>query len=71
MALDEPNDLDQQFDVDGFKYLVNKEFLGRAQPIKVDFHMYGFKLDCAMEFNAGGAGGCSGCGTSKTSSCSC
>ncbi|MBI5064519.1 MAG: IscA/HesB family protein, partial [Desulfatitalea sp.] len=49
MALDEPNDLDQQFNVDGYKYIVNKDFFNRAQPIKVDFQTYGFKLDCAME----------------------
>ncbi|MDA8141713.1 MAG: hypothetical protein M0036_23970 [Desulfobacteraceae bacterium] len=69
MALDEPNDLDHQFDVDGFKYIVNKEFLDKVQPIKVDFHMYGFKLDCGVEFDRGG--GCSGCGTSSKSSCGC
>jgi len=68
MALDEPTDQDQEFDVDGFKYVVNKEFLNRAQPIKIDFHMYGFKLDCGIEF---GGGGCSGCSTSSDSSCSC
>jgi len=67
MALDEPNDQDQEFDVDGFKYVVNKSFLDRVQPIKVDFHMYGFKLDCGVDF---GAGGCSGC-SSGSSSCSC
>lgn len=67
MALDEPNDQDKEFDVDGYKYIVNKDFLKRAQPIKVDFHMYGFKLDCGIEFNAGG---CSSCGTSSNS-CSC
>jgi hypothetical protein len=70
MALDEPTDLDREFDVDGFKYLVNKEFLDRVQPIKVDFHMYGFKLDCGVEFNRGSSG-CSGCGTSSKSSCGC
>ena len=69
MALDEPNELDQEFDVEGFKYLVNKEFLDRVQPIKVDFHMYGFKLDCGVDLGAGG--GCSGCGTSGSNSCSC
>jgi len=67
MALDEPNDQDQEFDVDGFKYVVNKSFLDRVQPIKVDFHMYGFKLDCGVDF---GASGCSGC-SSGSSSCSC
>jgi len=70
MALDEPNDQDQEFDVDGYKYLINKDFLDRAKPIKVDFHMYGFKLDCGIDFSS--AGGCSGCGTSSgASSCSC
>ena len=66
MALDEPNDMDQQFDIDGYKYLVNKDFLEKANPIKVDFHMYGFKLDCGLDFGAG----CTSCGTGA-SSCSC
>lgn len=65
MALDELSDLDQEFDIDGYKYIVNKEFLDRAQPIKVDFHMYGFKLDCEMDFGPG----CTSCSTS--SSCGC
>jgi Fe-S cluster assembly iron-binding protein IscA len=66
MALDEPNEKDTEFELDGYKYIVDKEFLDRAQPIKVDFHMYGFKLDCGMDFNAGG---CSGCGTSTSCGC--
>lgn len=66
MALDEPNEFDEEFDIDGFKYLVNKEFLERATPIKVDFHMYGFKLDCGIDFGPG----CTSCGTGE-SSCSC
>lgn len=66
MALDEPTAADQEFEVDGFKYLVNKEFLERATPIKVDFQMYGFKLDCGIDFGPG----CTSCGTGN-SSCSC
>lgn len=66
MALDEPNEFDEEFDIDGFKYLVNKDFLERATPIKVDFHMYGFKLDCGIDFGPG----CTSCGTGG-SSCSC
>lgn len=68
MALDEPNEQDQEFDVSGFKYIVNKEFLDRAQPIKVDFHMYGFKLDCSIEF---GSGGCGGSCSTDSNSCGC
>lgn len=64
MALDEPNDKDEEFEVEGYKYIVEKDFLERAQPIKVDFHMYGFKLESGMDFGAG----CSSCGSG--SSCS-
>lgn len=67
MALDEPNEHDREFDVSGFKYIVNKTFLDRAHPIKVDFHMYGFKLDCGIDFGSG----CAGCGTSTSDSCGC
>lgn len=63
MALDEPKDNDEVFDIDGFQYLVSKEFLEKAKPIKVDFLVHGFKLDCGLDFSAG----CSSCGT--TSSC--
>ena len=63
MALDEPKDTDDIFDIDGFKYLVDKEFMKKATPIKVDFSEMGFKLDCGIDFGSG----CSSCGT--TSSC--
>ena len=59
MALDEPVDTDKSFEVDGFKFIVNSDFLEKAQPIKVDFQMYGFKLDCAIDFGAG----CTSCST--------
>jgi len=58
MALDEPKDTDEIFEVEGFKYIVNKEFMEKAQPIKVDFAMYGFKLDCGIDFGAA-CGSCS------------
>ena len=59
MALDELADTDTAFDIDGFQFIVNTQFLEKAQPIKVDFHMYGFKLDCGIDFGAG----CTSCGT--------
>lgn len=63
MALDEPKDTDDIFDIDGFKYVVDKEFMKKATPIKVDFSEMGFKLNCGIDFSSG----CSSCGT--TSSC--
>jgi hypothetical protein len=59
MALDELTEADTKFDIDGFEFIVNTEFLEKAQPIKVDFQMYGFKLDCGIEFGSG----CTSCGT--------
>ncbi len=58
MALDEPKDSDDIFEVEGLKYIVNKEFMDKAKPIKVDFAMYGFKLDCGIDFGAA-CGSCS------------
>ena len=60
MALDEPRDTDIAFDIDGFKYIVDKDFLREAEPIKVDFSGSGFHFDCALEFETG----CTGCPTS-------
>ena len=64
MALDEPKETDEVFEIDGFQFLVNKDFMAKAQPTKVDFLGMGFKLDCSLEFSA--AGGCSGCGSDSS-----
>ena len=60
MALDESKDTDQVYEVEGFKYIVDKEFLEKVETVKVDFSMYGFKLDCGVDL---GAGACSSCST--------
>lgn len=70
MALDEPRDNDKVYDIDGYQYLVDQEFLERAKPIKVDFIINGFKLDCGIDFRAMG-GGCSSCSTDSGTSCAC
>jgi hypothetical protein len=63
MALDEPRENDTKYEIGGFTYLVDKDFLIKAQPIKVDFLVNGFKLDCGIDFGSS----CSSCGT--TGSC--
>jgi Fe-S cluster assembly iron-binding protein IscA len=62
MALDEPKDTDNVFDIDGFQFIVDKEFMKDAEPIKVDFSEFGFQFDCAIEFEEG----CTGCPTSDS-----
>jgi hypothetical protein len=59
MALDEPKETDDVYEIDGFKYIVDKGFMEKAKPIKVDFAVYGFKLDCGIDFGAG----CTSCST--------
>jgi len=61
MALDEPKDTDTVFDIDGFTYIVDKAFIEKVQPVKVDYAGYGFKVSAAVEF---GSGECSACSTS-------
>lgn len=64
MALDEPKETDTEYDIDGYKYIVDKEFMEKVQPIKVDFVDIGFRLSCAVDFSAGSS--CSGCGSAGT-----
>ena len=61
LVLDEPKDTDDVFDIDGFQFIVDKEFLREAEPIKVDFSHFGFQFDCAIEFQEG----CTACPTSS------
>ena len=61
LVLDEPKDTDDVFDIEGFKYIVDKEFMKEAEPIKVDFSEFGFQFDCSIEFEEG----CSACPTSS------
>jgi iron-sulfur cluster assembly protein len=66
MALDEPKDTDNVYDVNGFQFIVDKDFYEKAKPVKVDFLGYGFKISSSIEFNSDSAcGSCSsssGCG---------
>ena len=68
MALDELKENDAVYDIDGFSYVVDKEFLESAKPIKVDFLIHGFKLYCGLNFTPAAGSGCAGCGTSDTCS---
>ncbi len=66
MALDEPKETDKEFDIDGFKYIVDQDFYEKVQPVKVDFTYFGFRVSSDMDFGAGA--GCTSCGTTGTCS---
>ncbi len=63
MALDEQKTEDHFYEVDGFQYIVNKDFMTKAQPIRIDYNNYGFRLDSSYDFGVA-ASACSSCGTS-------
>lgn len=60
MALDEPKDTDDTYDVKGFKLVVDKDFMKQAKMIKIDFSGMGFHLDSKLDL---GQSDCSSCGT--------
>ena len=66
MALDEPKDTDNLYDVNGFQFIMDKDFDERAKPVTVDFLGYGFKISSSIDFGpASACGSCSsasGCG---------
>ena len=62
MALDEPQENDEIFDLGAFKYVVDKELLEKAKPIKIDFMERGFAISSSMVFESG----CGGCGSGST-----
>jgi iron-sulfur cluster assembly protein len=64
MALDEPKETDKEFDIDGFKYIVEEEFIEKIQPVKVDFTYFGFRVSSEMDFGAGAS--CTSCGATGT-----
>jgi iron-sulfur cluster assembly protein len=65
MALDEPKETDNVYDVNGFKFILDKDFDEKAKPVTVDFLGYGFKISSGVEFG-GEASGCSSCGSGSS-----
>jgi len=59
--VDEPRVTDYAYDIDGFKFIIDKDFLKEAEPIKIDYTRSGFQFDCGIEFEAG----CSACAESS------
>ena len=60
MALDEPKENDNTFDIDGLKFIIDKKLMKEAAPIKVDFSGFGFQFDCGMDLDDA----CTACATS-------
>ena len=66
MALDEPKDNDDSFDLEGYTFLVEKDLMAKAQPITVDLTYMGFQVQSNLELGGGGCG--SSCSSGSCSS---
>lgn len=53
MTLDELKENDLVYEFGNFKYIVDKEFMEQAKPIKVDFTPMGFKVTSSIDLGAG------------------
>ena len=53
---------DEAYDISGYKYVVDKELLEQAKPIKIDFMGMNFNITSSMVFE----GGCGSCGSSSS-----
>ena len=62
MALDESKDTDNIYTLNDFQYIVDKDFMEKVKPIKVDFTAFGFKISSGLAASAG----CSSCNTPGT-----
>jgi Fe-S cluster assembly iron-binding protein IscA len=62
MALDEPNEKDKVFELEGLTYLVDDGLMNQARPIKVDYvednHNSGFAITSKLS-SPDGCGPCS------------
>lgn len=69
MALDEPKATDEVYEFEGdIKFVIDKELLANAKPVKVDVTYTGFSVDSNLQLGGGGCGSAGGC---ASGSCSC
>ena len=50
LALDEHRKTDEVFEIDGFLFVVDKNFFNQYQPIKVDFNSTGYEITAAVNY---------------------
>jgi len=72
LALDEPKGSDEVFEIEGgLKFVIDKQLLATAAPVKVDVTYTGFVIDSNMPVGGGSCGGgdCSSGGCGSSGSC--
>ena len=64
MALDESNESDETFKVNGLTFMIEKELLEMVKPVKVDYIETPRGAGYIIESNLKAADGCGSCGGS-------
>ena len=67
MVMDQERPNDESYNIGDFTFLVDRDFMEKVKPIKVDFKDVGFSITANIDLGQAGDGGCTGCGS--TSSC--
>ncbi len=65
MVMDQERPTDESYNIGDFTFLVDRDFMAKVKPIKVDFKDVGFSITANIDLSQ--AKDCSGCGS--TSSC--
>jgi iron-sulfur cluster assembly protein len=63
LALDEPKDTDDSFNVSGYTFVIDKDLMTQAESIKIDMTYMGFQVESNLQLGGGGCG--SSCSTSS------
>jgi Fe-S cluster assembly iron-binding protein IscA len=72
MALEKPTELDEVFEIEGFRYVVNKVLLEKVKPVRVDSDGYGFRISGSGVPPHHGCGNCGfACGDGSRCSGDC
>ncbi len=67
MVMDQERPNDESYNIGDFTFLVDRDFMEKVKPIKVDFKDVGFSITANIDLSQAGGDGCTGCGS--TSSC--
>ena len=62
MALDQVRATDQVYDIEGATYVINRDFLEKAQPLRIDHGPNGFEISSPVDLRTLACSGCKASG---------
>ncbi|HDI58740.1 MAG TPA: hypothetical protein ENF48_00025 [Desulfobacteraceae bacterium] len=62
LALDQKRAGDAVYELDGVTWVINADFLQKAQPVRIDYGADGFEITAAIDPNAGACATCQAAG---------